>query len=105
VGDEAESVCSWVAAAERLLYETLASVHQNILRPIRVSVKRKNLARIPLASSMLFHPFCGLFLQLLSKGSAGVSALLVEVTRAWEAATTAEAAHAVETSAWMAAAA
>jgi hypothetical protein len=41
VGDEAESVCLQVAAMERLLHEMLASVHQNILHPIWVSLKRE----------------------------------------------------------------
>jgi hypothetical protein len=40
VEDEAEFVCLQVITAERLLHEMLASVHQNILRLIRVSVKR-----------------------------------------------------------------
>jgi hypothetical protein len=66
VGDEAECACSQVAAAERLLYETLASVHQNILHLIRVSLKRKNLAHIPLASFALSHPSYVLFPRLLS---------------------------------------
>jgi hypothetical protein len=57
VGDEAESTCSWVATIERWLHDMLASVNQNILRLIRVSLKREeNLARMPLASSMLSHP-------------------------------------------------
>jgi hypothetical protein len=41
VGDEVEFACSQVASAERLLHETLASVDQNILRPIRVSLKKR----------------------------------------------------------------
>jgi hypothetical protein len=41
VGDEVESMCSQVIVVERLLHETLASVHQNIMRPIRVSLKRE----------------------------------------------------------------
>jgi hypothetical protein len=41
VGDEAESLCSQVATTEMLLHETLALVHQNILRPIQVSLKRE----------------------------------------------------------------
>jgi hypothetical protein len=54
---EAKSACSWVAATDRLLHDMLASIDQNILRPIRVSLKREeNLACIPLASSMLPHP-------------------------------------------------
>jgi hypothetical protein len=34
VGDEAESACSWVTIAERLLHDMLVSVNQNILRLI-----------------------------------------------------------------------
>jgi hypothetical protein len=41
VGDKAEFACSWVADAERLLYETLVSVNQNILPLIRVSLKKR----------------------------------------------------------------
>jgi hypothetical protein len=104
MGDEAGSACSWVTDTERLLHDTLALVKQNIPHSIRVSLKREeNLAHILLASSTLSHPFCVLFLQLLSWGSADVPMLLVEVTRAWEAAATAEVARvlavlAVETS-------
>jgi hypothetical protein len=43
-------------------------------------------------SPMLSHFSCILFPQLLSWGSVDVLALLVEVTRAWEAAATAKAA-------------
>jgi hypothetical protein len=38
VGDDADFTCSWVATVERMLHETLASVNQNILRPIRASL-------------------------------------------------------------------
>jgi hypothetical protein len=41
VGDDAESACSQVAVAERLLHEMLSSVHQNILCLIRVSLGRE----------------------------------------------------------------
>jgi hypothetical protein len=47
---------------------------------------------LPLASSMLSHPLL-CFLQFLSRGSADVPALLVEVSREREAATTMEVAH------------
>jgi hypothetical protein len=83
VRDEVESTCSWVTTTERLFHDTVASVNQNILRLIRVSLKREeDLTRIPL----------------------DVHALLMEVTLAWEAATTVEAIHitvvlAIETSA------
>jgi hypothetical protein len=40
VGDEVKSACSQVAAAEQLLNQTLASIGWNILRPIRVSLKK-----------------------------------------------------------------
>jgi hypothetical protein len=57
VGDEAEYSCSRVTATGRLLHDKLALVDQNILHPIQVGLKREeNLARIPLASSMLSHP-------------------------------------------------
>jgi hypothetical protein len=39
VEDEAEFECLQVVTTERLLHETLASVHQNILRPVWVSLK------------------------------------------------------------------
>jgi hypothetical protein len=41
VWDEVESECLQVIVVERLLHETLASVHRNILRLIRVSLKRE----------------------------------------------------------------
>jgi hypothetical protein len=41
VGDEVDSVCSQVATSESLLHEMLALVHQNILRPILVSLRRE----------------------------------------------------------------
>jgi hypothetical protein len=41
VGDEAESACSQVTAMETLLHEMVASVHQNIQRPIQISLKRE----------------------------------------------------------------
>jgi hypothetical protein len=57
VGDEAASACSQVTTVERLLHDTLASVDQNILRPIQVSLKREeNLACITLASYTLSSP-------------------------------------------------
>jgi hypothetical protein len=56
MGDEEESACSQGATAERLLHETLASVGRSILHLIRVSLKKsKNLAHVPLASSILSH--------------------------------------------------
>jgi hypothetical protein len=56
VGDEAESSCLRVTSVEMLLHDTLASVDQNILHPIQVSLKREeNLARKLLASSTLSH--------------------------------------------------
>jgi hypothetical protein len=61
VEDEADFACLQVAAAERLLQEMLASVHQNILRLVQVSLKRENLDRIPMASFMLSHFFYVLF--------------------------------------------
>jgi hypothetical protein len=36
-------VCSQVATTERLLHETLAPIHQNILRPIQVSLRREKI--------------------------------------------------------------
>jgi hypothetical protein len=57
VEDVAKSTYSQVTTTETLLHDTLASVDQNILRPIRVSLKREqNLARIPLTSSTPSHP-------------------------------------------------
>jgi hypothetical protein len=41
VEDEAEFACSQVTVAEKLLHETLASVHRNILPPVWVSLKRE----------------------------------------------------------------
>jgi hypothetical protein len=41
VEDNAELACSHVADMERLLHDTLASVDCNILRPLRVSLKKR----------------------------------------------------------------
>jgi hypothetical protein len=49
--------------------------------------------RIPMTSFMLSHFSYVLFMQLLSQGSADVPALLVEMARAREAATTIEVAR------------
>jgi hypothetical protein len=46
-----------------------------------------------MTSFMLSHFSCVLFMQLLSRGSADVPALLVEMARAREAATTIEVAR------------
>jgi hypothetical protein len=53
---------------EQLLHEALASVHLNILRPVRVSLRKeaKNSAHIPMTSSMLTHFPYVLCPQLLS---------------------------------------
>jgi hypothetical protein len=95
VEDNAEFTCSQVTAAERLLQETLFSVGQNKLRPIRVSLKmRGKLACAPLTFFIKpSHPLLCLFLQHLSWGSADTSALQAKVTWAWEAAVATEAAR------------
>jgi hypothetical protein len=41
VENKVESMCSQVATAERLLHEALASVHHNILCPIRFSLAKE----------------------------------------------------------------
>jgi hypothetical protein len=62
VGDMAESTCSQVTTVVRLLHETLASVHQNILHLIRVSQKREKkilLTFLWLPPRFFIHPmFC-----------------------------------------------
>jgi hypothetical protein len=95
VEDNAEFTCSQVTAAERLLQETLASVGQNKLRSIRVSLKmRGKLACTPLTFFIKpSHPLLCLFLQHLSWGSADTPALQAKVTRAREAAVVVEAAR------------
>jgi hypothetical protein len=94
LGDETEFVCSWVTTTERLLHDMLASVNQNIPRPIWVSPKREeNLVCIPLASYTLSHPLMCFVSIALVPGSADVPALLAEVTQSWEAATALEATH------------
>jgi hypothetical protein len=55
VEDEAESVCSQVAATERFLHEMLASVHQKILCPVWVSLKGE-IKSYPLSHGLL-HAF------------------------------------------------
>jgi hypothetical protein len=72
---------------ERLLPATLALVSHNILRSIRVSLKKERKVCLwPLASFELSHSLLCLFLQHLSRGSSDMPALHVEVTQAWEAA-------------------
>jgi hypothetical protein len=41
VEDNTEFTCLQVTTAERLLHDTLASVSQNILRPIRARLKKE----------------------------------------------------------------
>jgi hypothetical protein len=43
VGDELESMCLQVTTMEMLLHATLASVHQNILCLIQVTLKREKI--------------------------------------------------------------
>jgi hypothetical protein len=90
---------------ERLLHETLASVHRNIMRPIWVSLKRET----------KFFPYSNDFLHAFSfflcfdptsfiLGQRGCACIVVEVTQAWQAtpaveATCATTMLAVETSA------
>jgi hypothetical protein len=94
VGDVVESACSPVTAAERLLDDMMASINENIMRPIWVSLKREEtLARMPLASSLLSHPLLCYVSVALVRGSLDVPTLLAEVTRAREAATAVEASH------------
>jgi hypothetical protein len=61
MGDEAEFVCWQVTATERLLHAALASVHQNNLRSIRVSLKREKILPAFLwlpPRSFIPHVFC-----------------------------------------------
>jgi hypothetical protein len=53
---------------EKLLHEALATIHRNILLPVRVSLRKeaKNSAHIAMTSSMLTHFSCVLHPQLLS---------------------------------------
>jgi hypothetical protein len=87
VEDNAAFACSQVIDAERLLLETLASVGQNILRLIRVSLKKGGkVSCAPPASFEVPYFLLSLFLQHLSRGNANVPALRVEVTWARKAA-------------------
>jgi hypothetical protein len=53
--DEAEFSCSQVTITEKLLHETLALVHQKILCPVQVSLKRET--KFPLHSNDFLHAF------------------------------------------------
>jgi hypothetical protein len=65
-------VCSRVAAAERLSHEMIASIDQNILCQIPVSLKREeNLACMPLASSTLSHSLLYFVSATLVPGQRG----------------------------------
>jgi hypothetical protein len=74
---------------ERFLHKMLASVGQNIMRPIRVSLKKER----KILPVCLWLPPCSLnpsyvvFLHLLSYYSTGMPTLLAEVTQVWEVAT------------------
>jgi hypothetical protein len=96
VEDEVESACSQVPTAERLLHETLASVHRNILCLVWVSLRRE-IGSCPYSNGFLHASSFSyiLFLQLLSQGSTDVPVLLAEVARAREVATAVEATRAV----------
>jgi hypothetical protein len=67
VVDDAEFMCSQVAIMEGLLHGTLASINWNILRPIRVSLKKRGkFVCAPPASFEFSHSILSSFLQLLS---------------------------------------
>jgi hypothetical protein len=94
---ETDLVCSQVASVERLLHQTLASIHLNILCPVQVSLGKKNEKnhpRIPNGFLYAYLLFCVMFLQLLSQGSADVIILWAEVSWARGAIAAAEAAYA-----------
>jgi hypothetical protein len=91
---DAEFMCLQVATAESLLHKMLTLVGQNILHPILVSLKKER--NVCLSASGLLRVLSSLLfllLQHLSRDSANVSMLYVEVTQAWEAAAIAEAAR------------
>jgi hypothetical protein len=92
VEGEAESVCLQVTVVERLMQKTLASVHRNILRLVRVSLDMETISC--LHSNGFLHAF-SLLLCFVStarlRGSVDVPTLLVEVTQVREVATAAEA--------------
>jgi hypothetical protein len=80
-GDEVEFACSQVVTTERLRHETLALVDRNILRSIRVGLKkRKKTASAPLASFMHSHPLLCFVSATPVPGQRECSALQVEVT-------------------------
>jgi hypothetical protein len=61
----------------------------------RGEIAAQDVGLIPMTSSMLSHFSCVLFPWLISRGSVDVLVLLADVTRAREAATAVDAAHAV----------
>jgi uncharacterized protein YlxW (UPF0749 family) len=72
----------------------LASIGRNIQNPIHVSLKKEGNVYLSASIShrVLSFPL-HLLMQHLSRGSIGVPMSQAVVTRAWEAATTTEAAH------------
>jgi hypothetical protein len=80
-GDE-ELACSQATSAERLLYDTLASVGWDVLYPPRVRLKerKKVLACVPLPPIEFPQFFPSLIMQHLSQGSADTLVLQVETT-------------------------
>jgi hypothetical protein len=84
---EADLACSQVTTMERLLHQTLASVHGNILHPVQVSLRKKSEKsflypqQLPLCLLALFF-LCVLFLQVLSQGNTDATILREEVARA-----------------------
>jgi hypothetical protein len=94
-----------------LLYETLASVDRNILRPIQVGLKiEKKNASAPPASFMHSHPLLRFVSAAPVPGQHTHAYIAGGVTRVWEATAVVEATRvmavlAIETSAYEATAA
>jgi hypothetical protein len=82
-----ELACSLFTSAERLLYDSMASVSQDVQHPPRISLKerKKRLVYAPLAPFEFPQFFPSLILQYLSWGSTNTLVLQVELTQSWEA--------------------
>jgi hypothetical protein len=86
VEGDAELVCPLVTNVGRSLPDTSTLADRNTLHPFHVSLKRRKrkLASASLAPFEFPHFFSSMFLQRLSRGSAGTLVSPTELTQAWE---------------------
>jgi hypothetical protein len=82
VENEAELACSQVTTTERMLHDTLVSVHGNIIRLVHFNLRKRktnNPVRTPFVFLRAHLPSPCIAPQLLSWGSVDASVLQAEV--------------------------